>query len=156
MHSLAASSGMVASSGFRRIHSLSTFTARADWAKAECFCETQNVGWNQTLQPSQRGSWLDALLIGVSVFEPNHAGSWGRRHLEVGAPQRQGRAVWWERAEMLSWAHPTFLPYLGGHCENKRKVKTVRDRVILKNKLSRLGHTKFLSLLSPKNLIAQT
>lgn len=47
-------------------------------------------------------------------------------------------------------------PYLGGHCENKRKVKTVRDRVILKNKLSRLGHTKFLSLLSPKNLIAQT
>lgn len=30
MHSLAASSGMVASSGFRRMHSFSTFTARAD------------------------------------------------------------------------------------------------------------------------------
>ena len=35
-HSLAASSGMVASSGFRRMHSFSTFTARADLAKGEC------------------------------------------------------------------------------------------------------------------------
>lgn len=43
MHSFAASSGMVASSGFRRMHSLSTFTARADLAKGDHFCETQNV-----------------------------------------------------------------------------------------------------------------
>ena len=32
MHSLTASRGMVGSSGFRRIHSFSTFTARADCA----------------------------------------------------------------------------------------------------------------------------
>lgn len=43
MQSLAARRGMVASSGFRRIHSFSTFTARADLAREDYFCETQSV-----------------------------------------------------------------------------------------------------------------
>ena len=75
MHNFAASSGMVASSGFRRIHSFSTFTARADLAKGDYFCETQKFLTEPNTKAFPEGFWLGNLLMGFFSFETNHAGA---------------------------------------------------------------------------------
>ena len=90
MHSLAARRGMVASSGFRRMHSFSTFTARADLAKGDHFCETQDCWQKQTLKPSQRG-----FRLGYPLNEVFQHRAQPRRGLGMAATRAWNS--WWDR-----------------------------------------------------------
>lgn len=70
MHNFAARRGMVASSGFRRIHSFSTFTARADLAKGDYFGETQKFLMEPNTKAFPEGFWLGNLLMRFFNLEP--------------------------------------------------------------------------------------
>ena len=76
-HSLAASSGMVASSGLRRMHSFSTFTARADLARGERPCETQRFCPGPNTEGFPEGLLVGHPLNKVFQLGPNRAGARG-------------------------------------------------------------------------------
>lgn len=110
MHSLAASSGMVASSGFSRMHSFSTFTARADLAKESNFCETQNVRQNQTLT-APPGGLVSCPLNAVFQREPNPGRAWVSNNQNVGLLS-DGGVNWGETRGKASLESPSFSSFL--------------------------------------------
>ena len=74
-HSLAASSGMVASSGLRRMHSFSTFTARADLARGERPCETQRFCPGPNTEGFPEGLLVGHPLNKLFQLGPHRAGA---------------------------------------------------------------------------------
>lgn len=80
---------MVASSGFSRMHSFSTFTARADWAEEGTPVRLKMFDRTKP-ETFPRGSRLAALLKTLSSLEPNRAGGWARRGDGHGEDQSAG------------------------------------------------------------------